>query len=35
MIAARSQDSLTHLVLLAISSRPPGQDQKALEVPQI
>lgn len=29
------RDGLTHLVLLAISSRPPGGDQIALEIPEI
>ncbi|MBV9287445.1 MAG: hypothetical protein JO288_06425 [Hyphomicrobiales bacterium] len=34
-IAARGRDNLTHLALLAISSRPPSEDQAALEVPEI
>jgi hypothetical protein len=36
VIAVRNpRDDLTHLALLAISSRPPGADQTALEVPEI
>jgi hypothetical protein len=35
VIAVRGRDDLTHLALLAISSRPPGEDQTALEVPEI
>ena len=29
------QDGLTHLALLAVSSQPPGSDQRAVEVPQM
>lgn len=35
VIAVRGRDGLTHLALLAISSRPPGGNQTALEVPEI
>ena len=36
VIAVRGpQDGLTHLALLAISSRPPQPDQIALEIPEI
>jgi len=36
VIAVRSpRDHLTHLALLAISSRAPGADQTALEIPEI
>jgi len=31
----RGRDGLTRLALLAISSRPPAEDQTALEVPEI
>ncbi len=31
----RGQDDLTHLGLLAISSRPPGAADSAIEVPEI
>ena len=35
-IAVRdSRKGFTHLALLAISSRPPGSDERAIEVPQI
>ena len=35
VVAARGVDGLTHLALLAISSRQPGADQVAIEVPEI
>ena len=35
MISVRGRDGFTHLALLAISSRPPGGNQTALEVPEI
>ncbi len=35
VIAVRGRDNLTHLVLLAISSQPPGGEQAALEIPDI
>lgn len=35
LIAARSHDGLTHLALLAISSREPSADQAAIEIPEI
>ena len=35
VIAVHGQDGLTHLALLAISSRPPGDHQTALEIPEI
>jgi len=34
-LAVKSADGLTHLALLAISSKPPGPDQIAVEVPEI
>ncbi len=35
MVAVRGSDDLTHLALLAISSRPPTENGAALEVPEI
>lgn len=35
LVAVRGANDLTHLALLAISSRPPGADQQALEIPEI
>jgi len=34
-ISVRGLGGFTHLALLAISSRPPADDQTALEVPEI
>ncbi|GLK70213.1 hypothetical protein KHC23_20335 [Ancylobacter dichloromethanicus] len=35
ILAVRGSDGLTHLALLAISSRQPGSEQVAIEVPEI
>ncbi|HLH47871.1 MAG TPA: hypothetical protein VKV96_00910 [Roseiarcus sp.] len=35
VLAVRSAEGLTHLALLAVSSRPPGADQIAVEAPEI
>jgi len=35
VLAVRDSDGLTHLALLAISSRPPDSEQAAIEVPEI
>jgi hypothetical protein len=35
ILAVRGADGLTHLALLAISSRPPGSEQVSVEVPEI
>jgi hypothetical protein len=35
VVAVHARDGLTHLALLAISSRPPAEDQTALEVPEM
>ena len=35
VLSVKSAQGLTHLALLAISSRPPGADQIAIEVPEI
>ena len=35
IVAARGRDGLTHLALLAISSREPSADQGATEIPEI
>jgi hypothetical protein len=35
ILAVKAADGLTHLALLAISSKPPGPDQVAIEIPEI
>jgi hypothetical protein len=35
ILAMRGKDGLTHLALLAISSRPPDKEQTAIEIPEI
>jgi hypothetical protein len=35
ILAVKAANGLTHLALLAISSKPPGPDQVAIEVPEI
>lgn len=35
VVAVHGRDALTHLALLAISSRPPSSGQVAIEVPEI
>lgn len=35
LLAAKGRDGLTHLALLAISSRAPAEEQAAIEIPEI